>query len=88
MTDETNTWERYQKLIVAELERLDRGLNSVHLKLDAFGHERMEEVIKIRVEIATLREHDRMQSSIAGAIFGAIAGIMSAIITSYLHGAK
>lgn len=84
LNDDDNSWSRWQKLIVAELERLDSGMIALHTKIDTFGAAKLEELIAIRVDIATLKERMRIQAGLIGGVLGTVMGIISAIIVTYV----
>jgi hypothetical protein len=53
------TWEQYQKLIMAELERLSNAFELLDQKFD-----------NLAIELATLKARSRMWGAIAGMIAG------------------
>lgn len=64
-----DNWDQYQTHVLFELERLNDNVS----KID-------KDVNKIHIEIAMLK----VKSSIWGAGFGAIFGVVSILISNYL----
>ena len=70
MADESEGWDSYQKLVLAELKRLDTWCTSIDGKTNT-----------ILVEIATLKTKSAAWGAGAGMIFAAIA---TGIVTHFL----
>jgi len=68
------SWAEYRRLILAELERIDRGMVAMNAKMEVITNLRDETIAKMRVEIAMLKVQ-------AGA-WGAAAGLVGAAIAS------
>jgi len=68
------SWAEYRRLILAELERIDRGMVAMNAKMEVITNLRDETIAKMRVEIAMLKVQ-------AGA-WGAAAGLAGAAIAS------
>lgn len=82
MTNDTNGWREYQKLVLSELRRLDENMEKLTDRIDnAIKHERNNRTM---VENATLEEVRRIALKVHGleircGIFGVIGGLLAAI---------
>ena len=75
------SWAEYRRLILAELERIDRGMSSLNGKMEIAMTIRDEAMSKMRVEIAMLK----VQAGIWGAASGMLgSAVISAIIVQVL----
>lgn len=61
-------WGEYRKLILAELERLNRVISALDSKLEAF---RNDDISSLKVEVAMLK--------VKAGLWGALAGLVPAI---------
>lgn len=62
MADEHESWDSYQKLVLAELQRLDKWCTLIDSKTN-----------DILIEIATLKTKSAFWGAIGGVVFAAIA---------------
>jgi hypothetical protein len=68
----TNQWDEYRRLVIAELERIDRSLGQINVKMDMTTEVRNKEISSLRVEIAILK--------VKASIFGAACGLAASAI--------
>ncbi len=64
MSDESNGWNEYKRLVVSELDRLDESINKLSGKIDAMR----EDMVSLKVKMA-------MIGAAAGVVVSAIVSI-------------
>jgi len=78
MSDKENGWSEYQKLVLAELERLDRSVEILDNKIDII---RDTELANINAEIKLLKYKSTLWGGLAGAV-----PVLILIIIQFLRG--
>lgn len=73
MSDDRERWSDYQKLVLSELERLDRGLSDLDEKFDVV---RSNELAEIQAELKLLK----FKSTLWGGMAGGIPAILMVLI--------
>ena len=68
--DDLAPWIEYRRLILSELERIGHEIRAVNEKVDRF---RVEDLSRIKTDIALLKFQAAMWGGIGGTAFGAIA---------------
>ena len=63
--DKKNGWSEYQKLVLAELERLDKGVEELDKKVDKI---REHDLANIKTEIKLLKYKSTLWGAVAGGI--------------------
>lgn len=74
MAGEVEGWAEYRKLVLSELERLRDDLVVSDKKFDLF---RNDEVSRIKVELALLKQELKFRAG----LWGAVAGLIPALAT-------
>lgn len=74
-TDE-RSWKEYRRLILAELERIDKGMVTLNLKMDTTSDMRDIAMTAMRVEIAMLKVKASMWGGFSGTLGAAIAFLL------------
>lgn len=69
-----NGWNEYSKLVLAELKRLDKGVQENGKKIDALAKEVTKDLTQLKAKIG-------IYSAAAGLIFG---GVVSAVVSIIL----
>lgn len=77
MTDDNNSWAAYQKMILAELERLGKSFKEMDVKIDADRSERWESMQKLAVKVAMLE----VKCGMWGALGGIATGVGTALLS-------
>jgi hypothetical protein len=77
----TQTWAMYQKLVVSELERLDKNSNDLYTKLDDLDTALRKEIADINIKVAILQT----KAAALGALGGAA---LTGLIEFFLHLSK
>lgn len=75
--DDHQPWGEYRRLILAEIERINKGMVELNNKMDANSESRFSETSQIQVEIAMLK--------VKSGIFGAMTGGFSAATILFLE---
>jgi len=77
-----NGWSEYQRLVMAELERLDKAIAANRTHFDTRMDTMNDGLAGIRVEIATLRVKAGVWGAVAGMIPGAVILMWSLVKSS------
>ena len=72
------SWSDYRRLVLAELERVNRQVTETNLKIDAL---RDGDLSRLKVEVAMLK----VKASIAGTIGGAIVATIVSVMLRVAH---
>lgn len=75
--DGDNSWDRYQKLIISELERLGKAIAEVDRKFDTDRNDKWEAMRKIEIKVAMLE--------VKCGMWGALGGVATAVGTMLLQ---
>lgn len=78
----TGNWTEYKRLVLAELERLDKGNSELHIKLEGTQKEYAQELAKAHKEISLLQQ----RAGIIGAIAGAVLSGVFIVLVELLKG--
>lgn len=70
------SWSEYRRLILAELERIDRGMISLNTKMEVSMDSRDASITTMRVEIAMLKVKASMWGGLSGTLGAAIAFLL------------
>lgn len=68
------SWPEYRRLVLNELERIDRALNALNTKLDSAGIERDKAISDLRVSVAMLQVKCSMWGALCG--FGTAVAVL------------
>lgn len=71
--EETGSWGEYRKLLLSELERMNKAIEETNRKLDGF---RRDEINQLQLDMAMLK----VKSGIASAIVSVLVSIGVALI--------
>ena len=82
MADETQlqSWQEYRRLVLAELERLDKAIQTLDAKLDKRDIENAEKLAKINIDLLTLKIKASVYGALAGGIFSALVALGSTLL--------
>lgn len=73
MPDKREGWSEYEKLVLSELERLDRGQENLNQKVDTI---RATDLAAIQAEIKLLKLKSTLWGGVAGGIPAAILALL------------
>lgn len=76
-SSDDRSWPEYRKLVINELERIDRGLANLNVKLDAALGERDGRTRSLEISVAMLQ--------VKCGMWGALAGLGSALAVVLLR---
>lgn len=71
----TGGFDEYRHLIMETLERLERGITAIDVKVDSL---RTQEVEAIKIDVAMLKVRASIWGAIAGSVGGAVVGALVA----------
>jgi hypothetical protein len=77
-------WPEYRKLVLNELERIEKDIRSLHDKFDALKATIGTDMSAMQVQIAMLK----VKAGMVGAMTGAVTGLAVAIGAYLMHGMK
>jgi uncharacterized protein YoxC len=69
------SWAGYRRLVISELERIDRGVKGLHDKMDARDAETDNQIASMKTQIALLQ----VKSGTISALVSAVTGLAVAI---------
>lgn len=70
------SWTEYRRLILNELERIDRGMTTLNVKMDNATSTRDADITALRVEIAMLKVKASMWGGASGTAVAAVASFL------------
>jgi hypothetical protein len=73
------SWAGYRRLVISELERIDKGVKGLHEKMDARDSATDREIAKMKTEIAMLKVKSGMISALVSALV-TIAGTIAIVL--------
>jgi hypothetical protein len=71
-----NDWNEYKELILSELERINKQLETINEKFENIF---LEEIVKLKVDIAMLQ----IKSGIFGALTGAVTTLILFLVNKH-----
>lgn len=93
MTDQSDGWREYQKLVLNELQRLDASLEKLTERIEtAIKHERgnrmqQEQTVAAELQRITMDVHAlKLKASLFGCLFGLLGGLVPVIVATWLRG--
>lgn len=66
-------FDEYRHLIMETLERLQRGITAIDVKVDAL---RNQEVEALKIDVAMLKVRASLWGALAGCVGGAVVGVL------------
>lgn len=73
LPEEAASWGEYRRLILSELERIGRDIETINKKLDGL---RQDDLAQVRVDIAMLQ----VKSGVWGALSGLVVALGAALL--------
>ncbi len=74
--EDERTWPEYRRLVLSELERIDRALNTMNEKLDRSFDSRDSRMRSAEVSIAMLQVKCSLWGGIAGGLISVALGFL------------
>lgn len=76
------SWAAYRRLVISELERIDKGVRGLHDKMDSRDTATDREMAKMKTEIAMLK----VKSGVISALTSALVTLAGALALAMMRG--
>ena len=70
-----NGWDQYSRLVLSELRRLNEGQDAIHDDMNRLKDQFLNDMEKVRTEIALLKQSATIRGLVAGSVPGVLAAI-------------